>query len=128
MVTDEKGNVRVLFGDRLTKQAGSLSPNILATNSYYPYGMLIKSLSQNSDSYRWGFQGHEQDNEIKGIGNHLKFGDYGYDTRLGRRWNLDPVDQIVISNYAVFGNNPIINVDPDGQYPWENKNIRNARK
>jgi RHS repeat-associated protein len=104
--------VRVLFGDRLT---GTLQPNILAINSYYPYGMLIKSLSQNSETYRWGFQGHEQDNEIKGAGNHLRFGDYGYDTRLGRRWNLDPVDQVGISNYAVFKNNPIINVDPDGK-------------
>src|SRR5690606_26059713 len=30
-----------------------------------------------------------------------------YDTRLGRRWNLDPKPQISISDYAAFGNNPI---------------------
>jgi RHS repeat-associated protein len=98
-------------------QANTLQPNILTTNSYYPYGMLIKSLSQNSETYRWGFQGHEQDNEIKGTGNHLSFGNYGYDTRLGRRWNLDPVDQIGISNYAVFGNNPIMLIDKNSKFP-----------
>jgi len=30
-----------------------------------------------------------------------------YDTRLGRRWNLDPKPQISISDYAAFGNSPI---------------------
>src|SRR5690606_19802055 len=37
-----------------------------------------------------------------------------YDTRLGRRWNLDPVDQIDVSNYAAFLNNPIWFIDPLG--------------
>ncbi len=37
-----------------------------------------------------------------------------YDTRLGRRWNLDPVDQVSISNYAVLSNSPILKVDPLG--------------
>ncbi len=29
---------------------------------------------------------------------------------------MDPVDQISISNYAVFRNNPVFYIDPDGQY------------
>ena len=37
-----------------------------------------------------------------------------YDTRLGRRWNLDPVDQVSISNYAVNKLNPIWFSDPLG--------------
>ena len=37
-----------------------------------------------------------------------------YDTRTARRWNLDPVDQISISNYAVNGLNPILYSDPEG--------------
>jgi hypothetical protein len=44
-----------------------------------------------SGLYRYGFNGHENDNEINGTGNHLSFGDYGYDPRLGRRWNIDPL-------------------------------------
>lgn len=38
----------------------------------------------------------------------------GYDTRVARRFNLDPIDQIFISNYAGFGNNPIYYTDPSG--------------
>src|SRR5215204_5109147 len=47
-------------------------------------GDIAGSESGNS-IYRYGFNGHEQDNEVKGEGNHYSFGDYGYDPRLGRR-------------------------------------------
>ena len=60
---------------------------------------------------RFGFNGQEKDNEIAGIGNSNTAMFWQYDTRLGRRWNLDPVDQIGISNYATFANNPIVNND-----------------
>jgi hypothetical protein len=49
-------------------------------------------------------------------GGHTTAQFWEYDARLGRRWNIDPIDQISISNYACFGNNPIINIDPDGRY------------
>jgi hypothetical protein len=71
----------------------------------------------NSNNYRYGFNGFEKDDEIKGAGNHLSFGDYGYDTRLGRRWNIDPKDQEDLSPYAVYNNNPNYFIDPDGESP-----------
>jgi RHS repeat-associated protein len=40
-----------------------------------------------------------------------------YDSRIGRRWNVDPVDQVNVSNYACFRNNPIRLVDPNGMEP-----------
>ena len=49
--------------------------------------------------------------EISGTGNHTTALFWEYDTRLGRRWNLDPKPQVFISDYAVLGNNPIINTD-----------------
>lgn len=67
--------------------------------------------------YRYGYGGHEKDVEIKGDGNHISFNDYGYDPRIGRRWNIDPVDQYDISGYAVFNNNPNFFTDPDGESP-----------
>ncbi|HMT34992.1 MAG TPA: hypothetical protein PKC41_03985 [Chitinophagaceae bacterium] len=63
------------------------------------------------DDYRFGFNGQHKDNEIAGIGNHNTALFWEYDTRLGRRWNIDPVDQVSISNYATFGNNPIFYSD-----------------
>jgi Lipase (class 3) len=40
-----------------------------------------------------------------------------YDSRLGRRWNVDPVPDISISSYATFFNNPIWNIDKLGDRP-----------
>jgi hypothetical protein len=37
-----------------------------------------------------------------------------YDSRIGRRWNVDPKPNPSISNYATFANNPIWFSDPLG--------------
>jgi len=58
--------------------------------------------------YRFGFNGQELDNEVTGVtGSHYTAEFWEYDSRLGRRWNLDPKPQISISDYACFGNSPI---------------------
>lgn len=41
--------------------------------------------------YRFGFNGKENDNEVKGTGNQLDFGARIYDPRLGRWLSLDPL-------------------------------------
>lgn len=37
-----------------------------------------------------------------------------YDTRTGRRWNIDPVYKPWMSPYHAFSNNPISRIDPSG--------------
>lgn len=64
--------------------------------------------------YKFWFNGQVKDDEIYGSGNAYSAQYWEYDARLGRRWNLDPVDQVSISNYACFGNNPNIVIDPLG--------------
>jgi hypothetical protein len=69
------------------------------------------------DSYRYGFGSHEKDDEVKGEGNHYSFGDYGYDPRLVRRWQIDPLANAYPwqSPYSAFNNNPIFFTDPTGK-------------
>src|SRR5690625_3970196 len=76
--------------------------------------VLVRVCDDGGDRYRFGFNGQEKVNEIAGMGNHNTAEFWEYDTRLGRRWNVDPVDQISISNYAVFRNNPLVFSDVDG--------------
>jgi RHS repeat-associated protein len=64
--------------------------------------------------YRYGFNGQEKSNEIKGEGNSYTAEYWEYDPRLGRRWNVDPILKEYESPYSAFSNNPIWNIDPDG--------------
>ncbi len=48
------------------------------------YGYSYTLCSKPRDNYRYGFNGKEKDNEWSGIGNHLDFGERGYDSRIAR--------------------------------------------
>ncbi len=91
-----------------------LSINYLYGSDYYPFGMGQPGRSFSSADYRFGFNSQEKVGEIAGSGNHNTALFWEYDTRLIRRWNIDPVVKSWESGYAVFANNPISFVDPFG--------------
>jgi RHS repeat-associated protein len=93
-------------------------PNILSYSDYYPFGSLLPGRSANSSEYKYGFGGQEKDDEVNGVtGSSYTAEFWQYDSRLGRRWNVDPVDKPWESSYATFSNNPMIFVDPTGANP-----------
>ncbi len=84
---------------------------------YYPFGSLKSGRSYSAGSgYRFGYQGVEKDDEVAGSGNSYTAMFWQYDSRLGRRWNIDPVTYPWQSSYATFNNNPIVFVDPLGLF------------
>jgi hypothetical protein len=64
--------------------------------------------------YRYGFNGQEKSDEIAGEGNHTTAEFWEYDTRTGKRWNVDPIVYPWQSPYAVLNNSPLYFVDPFG--------------
>ena len=68
--------------------------------------------------FHFGFNGQEKDNEVAQGITTAKF--WEYDSRLGRRWNLDPKTTTGISDYACFSNNPIWKIDPNGDDDFYN--------
>lgn len=89
--------------------------DIVWPKNYYPFGMTLPGRSSGSSSYRYGMNGQEREDEIANSnGAHYSAEYWMYDSRLGRRWNLDPIDQVSVSNYATFGNNPILFADHKG--------------
>ncbi|KGO78610.1 hypothetical protein Q763_17645, partial [Flavobacterium beibuense F44-8] len=68
----------------------------------------------NGTDYRYGFQGQEKDNEVKGEGNSYTAQFWEYDPRIARRWNPDPIIKTHESPYAAFANNPIWFADKNG--------------
>src|SRR5215207_6768226 len=69
--------------------------------------------------YRYGFNGKENDNEIKGEGNQQDYGMRIYDPRLGRFLSVDPLAKSFpwYTPYQFAGNTPIQAIDLDGLEP-----------
>jgi RHS repeat-associated protein len=87
---------------------------LLSKYDYSAFGVQLsgRTLTKSglTDSHRYGFQGQEKDNEIKGEGNSLNFEYRMHDPRLGRFFAIDPLsaDYPWNSPYA-FSANKLIN-------------------
>ncbi len=111
----------------------AIHPNTV--KCYYPFGMLtkttnfkfgsfrspekhdsglIKERAFAGNSYRFGFGGQEKDDEVSGEGNSYTAEYWQYDSRLGRRFNIDNRPITGLSVYACFANNPLFFIDPHG--------------
>ncbi len=118
-LADWLGNVRVVINDKKTPvNSGTTTvsylPQVVNVRDYYSFGSQISERSYDpvKPMYRFGFNTQEKVNEITQDHYTAKF--WEYDARLGRRWNLDPVDVSFLSRYAVNQNNPLRYFDPFG--------------
>ena len=80
------------------------------------FGSPMPGRKFNSNSYKYGYQGSEKDDEISGEGNAITTHYRGLDTRLGRWWSVDSKasEQSYQSPYSSMDGNPIKNIDPLG--------------
>src|ERR1700743_3237166 len=63
-------------------------------DDYYSFGAQMPGRSFSSTAagnYRYGFNGKENDNEVKGVGNEIDYGMRVYDPRVGRFLSDDPL-------------------------------------
>ncbi len=69
-----------------------------------------------SNNNRYGFNGKENDNEVKGEGNQQDYGMRIYDPRIGRWLSIDPLQGTYpfASPYNFSLNDPIAAIDPNG--------------
>jgi len=123
------GNVLVVLSDRKHGKAAGGSDiqwfdaDVLASQQYFPFGMLMPDTSSvtlrrqyqvGGYDHRFGFNGMEGDDEVKGDDNQLDYGMRIYDPRLGRFLSLDPIIKSYESPYVGYANNPILLIDPSG--------------
>lgn len=78
--------------------------------------MTVPNRYGSSDSYRYGFQGQEKDDEIKGEGNSLNYKFRMHDPRVGRFFAVDPLSKQYPwnSTYAFSENNVIASIELEG--------------
>ncbi len=103
-------------------------------NDYYPFGMLVPNRNFPTNTianggYRYGFQGQEKDDEVKGGGNSLNYKFRMQDPRVGRFLSIDPLAKKYPwnSSYAFSENRVIDGVELEGAeflYSAEGKFIK----
>jgi hypothetical protein len=119
-LTNHLGNVITTISDRklMVEDAQNLGfvhhykPEILSIGEQYAFGMSMPGRTYSVEKYRYGMNTQEKDDEIFEGAFTAEF--WEYDSRVGRRWNNDPVVYEWQSPYACFNNNPIYFADPRG--------------
>ncbi|WP_347067842.1 RHS repeat-associated core domain-containing protein [Flavobacterium sp. WV_118_3] len=125
-LSNHLGNVLVVINDKKipefekvdTPESGLVAFNadVLSYSDYYPFGMLQEARQGSKANYRYGFQGQEMDNEIKGEGNSLNYTFRMHDPRVGRFFAVDPLEKKYpnYSPYSFSGNKVINSVEIEG--------------
>ncbi len=114
-LTNHLGNVMAVVSD---KKLANNEPDVKSVTDYYPFGMTMTGRSFNGTSYRFGFNGGENINEISGKNTYVDLGERGIDVRLGRlNWRTDPkaAEYPWQSTYAYYMNSPIWQIDYKGE-------------
>jgi RHS repeat-associated protein len=91
--------------------------------------MMMPGREYQAQPSRFGFNGKENDNDVKGFGNQYDYGNRILDSRLGRFLSIDPLQKHFpwFTPYQFSGNSPILCIDLDGLEPkinisnWKHK-------
>lgn len=124
-LSNHLGNVLVSVSDRTVQQmvGGNLvyRAEELSAQDYYAFGGWMPGHQVSVSDYRYGFNGKENDNEVKGTGNQVDFGARVYDIRIGRFLSIDPAQNVFPwhTPYHYAGNNPVAFIDIDGENPGD---------
>ena len=124
-LTNHLGNVLETISDKKVQHTSDNSTvdyylaDVLNANDYYSFGMQMPVRSFNAATaanYRYGFNGKEDDDEVKGAGNQQDYGMRIYDPRVARFLSVDPIGKKYpyFTPYQFTGNMPIVAVDQDG--------------
>jgi RHS repeat-associated protein len=124
-LSNHLGNVLVTISDRKLQHTTDNStvdyykPDAINANDYYAFGMQMPGRTftvASGGNYRYGFNGKENDNEVKGTGEQIDYGMRVYDPRVGRFLSVDPLTGKYpeLTPYQYGSNRPIDGVDEDG--------------
>ena len=113
-INDKKAGVDA-SGDGLVEYYNAV---IVSAQDYYSFGMQMEGRSFSNAQYRYGFNGKEKDNEVKGEGCQLNYSERTYDPRIGRWFKPDKFEMVAAgwTPYRFGLNNPIRYNDGEGNF------------
>ena len=117
--------MRVVIKDLKTWNSGQqvFEAPIVAAMDYYAFGMIMPGRSYTAGDYRYGYNGKEKDDEVKGSGNSYDFGARIYDSRIAKFLSTDYFikEYVPYTPYGFALNNPIFLKDADGNVVVDSK-------
>lgn len=118
VLTDKKARIESFT---TTGELAYYQLDVISYFDFYPFGMMQPNRhgQENGTNYRYGYQGSEADNDVKGKGNSYATFFRQHDPRLGRWLSPDPKADLMPweSPYAAMNNNPVRFNDPMGDCP-----------
>ena len=119
--SDHLGNIRSVVSDQRNSDVSTglideSTAHVDSWQNYYAFGSAMPNRGETVSKYRFGFNGHEPDNLLKGPGNSYDFGARFYASRLGKFFTADPWESKYPwqSTYAYFENRPVSQIDWKG--------------
>jgi len=123
-LSNHLGNVLVTVSDKKIAVSANGTTidyyvaDVITATDYFPFGMAQpgRKYEQAGKSYRYGFNGKENDKDVKGDGNQYDYGLRIYDPRIGRFLSTDPLgaEYPWNSSYAFAENDVIRSIDVEG--------------
>jgi RHS repeat-associated protein len=124
-ISNHLGNVLSVISDKPIphNNSGTVDyyfADMRSSQDYSPFGVTLEgreyTLSGAGD-YRYGFQGQEMDDEVKGKGNSVNYKYRMHDPRVGRFFAIDPLINKYpwYTPYSFSGNKVINSVEIEGQ-------------
>ncbi len=115
---DHLGNTRLVYSDTNNDGIITVNTEILQESHYYPFGLEFQGhyIQQSGFDYRYKYNDIERLKDLE-LGIDMAF--YrGLDPTTGRWMQVDPKAELMYgyTPYNAMGNNPISNVDPNGDF------------
>jgi RHS repeat-associated protein len=121
--TEHRRNVLATLSDRKLAQDDDANgqvdfyeADLWNVADYYPYGMQMVARNESATDQRYGFQGQEMDNELRGQGNSINYKYRMHDPRVGRFFAVDPLASQYphYSAYQFSGNKVVNSIEYEG--------------
>ena len=120
-MSNHLGNIHAVISDnKLLSYNGNALPlyksEMLSYSDYYPFGWTMPDRNESNVGYRYGFQGQEKDDEIKGERNSINYKFRMHDPRVGRFFAIDPLagKYPYYTPYSFSGNKVVAHVEMEG--------------
>jgi len=128
-LSNHLGNVLATVTDQRTSVSDLATPTegivyyearVNSAQLYYPFGMVQPNGDNKDGDYRFGFNGMEKDDEVKGNGNSYDFSSRIHDPRVARFFAVDPLekDYPYFTPYQFAGLTPIWAIELEGLEPY----------